>query len=234
MRTVFRPGLEEIEKAFGEAIAPYGGMAWDRFCDGQRLCARAVYPQVREIIAGDQLQRGVALRVADETIGIHPYLFRQTNQNGAILSWATGPRQAKRVRSRGTAAQVAAVLDELRRLVVACSDEMILQNAVQHIRLAAEVEANVVLRLMPLLATLPQPQVGDVLDRITVRFEAQRTRSVLELMNAVSAVARETPDPATRWRLEELAGSLIARNLAARSRPAPRAARRRRLATARR
>jgi hypothetical protein len=233
MPAVFRPTLEEIEKAFGEAVAPYGGLPWDRCFDGQRLCVRAVYPQIREIVAGDQLQRGVALRVADEAIGIYPYLFRQTSHDGAILTWAVA-RQAKRLRSRGTSGQVAAVLDELRRLVVACSDEMILQNAVQHIRLAAEVEANVVGWLMPLLATLPQPQVGDVLDRITVRFEAQRNRSLFELINAVSAVARETPDPTTRWRLEELAGSLIARNLAVRSRPRVRAPSGRRLAAARR
>ena len=242
MRTVFRPGLEDIEQAFAEAVAPYGGMIWDRCCDGNghgnghanRLCVRAVYPQVREVIAGDQIQRGVALRVADDTIGVHPYLFRQTSQIGAILTWVMGSRRVKRVRSRGTAAQAAEVLDELRRLVQACSDEMILQNAVQHMRLSTEVPANVVLWLMPLVAGLPQHQVGDVLDRITVRFEAGRNRTLFELMNAVSAVAHETPDAATRWRLEEVAGSLIARNLAARNRAPARAARRRRMAAARR
>src|SRR4029077_1510744 len=109
------------------------------------------------------------LRVAEESIGVYPYLFRQTGQNGAILAWAMGSRQAKRVRSRGSAAQVSAVLDEVRRLVSACSDEMVLQNAVQHIRLSAEVPASVVLWLMPLVANLPQHQVADVLDRITVR-----------------------------------------------------------------
>jgi hypothetical protein len=69
--------------------------------------------------------------------------------------------------------------------------------------------------------------VGDVLDRITLRFESQRHRTLFELMNAVSAVAHETPDAATRWRLEEVAGSLLARHLAARSRPSGRPARRR-------
>src|SRR5262245_30543027 len=215
MRTVYRPGLEEIEKTFAEAIAPHGGTIWDRSSDGERLFVRSVYPQVREVLAGDQIQRGVALRVADDTIGVFPYLFRQTNQNGAILAWAMGSRRAKRVRSRGSAAQVSEVLDELRRLISACSDEMILQNAVQHLRLSAEVQANVVLWLMPLVASLPQHQVADVLDRITVRFEAQRNHTLLELMNAVTAVARETPDPATRWRLEEVGGSLLGRQRSA-------------------
>ena len=102
MRTVYRPGLEEIEAAFGAAIAPHGGTIWDRSSDGERLFVRSVYPQVREVIAGDQIQRGVALRVAEESIGVYPYLFRQTNQNGAILAWAMGSRQARRVRSRGS------------------------------------------------------------------------------------------------------------------------------------
>jgi len=69
-----------------------------------------------------------------------------------------------------------------------------------------------------------------VLDRITVRFEIQRNGTLFELVNAVTAVARETPDPATRWRLEELGGSL----LAARSQSATRRSPRRTLATARR
>src|SRR5262245_22328823 len=161
MRTAFRPDLEDLEQAFAEAVAPYGGTIWDRWSDGDRLCVRAVYPQVREVIAGDQIQRGVALQVADDTVGVHPYLFRQTSQIGAILAWVMGSGRVKRVRSRATAAQAADVLDELRRLVLACSDEMILQDAVQHMRLSTEVPANVVLRLMPMVASLPHHQVGD-------------------------------------------------------------------------
>src|SRR5262249_33657656 len=106
MRTVYRPGLPEIEEAFAEAIGPYGGAIWDRSTDGERLFVRAVYPQVREVMAGDQIQRGVALRVVEDTIGVFPYLFRQTSQHGAILAWAMGSRRAQRVRSRASAAQV--------------------------------------------------------------------------------------------------------------------------------
>jgi hypothetical protein len=225
MRGVFRPGLEEIESVFTKEVAPYGGTIWDRFCEGQRLYVRSVYPQVREVLAGDHIQRGVALRVLDDAVVIYPYLFRQSGQNGAILAGVTDVRQIQRVKSRGTAAQVAEVLAELGRLVHACSDEMILQNAIQHLRLSTEVEANVVARVMPLLASLPQHVVGDVMDRITVRFHAQRNHTLFELLTAVSAVARETADPATRWRLEELGGSLFARRSSRGPIRAPRARR---------
>jgi hypothetical protein len=36
-------------------------------------------------------------------------------------------------------------------------------------------------------------------------------QSAFGLMNAVTAVARGTPDPETRWMLEEIGGSLPAR-----------------------
>ena len=211
MHGVYRPSIEDIEAGFSKEVAPYGGVVWDRFCDGQRLYVRSVYPQIKEVMAGDQIQRGVALSVVEESVVVCPYLFRQIGQNGAILAGSLGARPLQRGRSRTTAAQAAALLDELRQLVHACSDEMILQNAIQHLRLSTEIEANVVLRLMPLLSTLPQHVVGDVLDRITVRFEAQRNRTLFELVSAVAAVAHETSDPATRWRLEELCGSLVAR-----------------------
>jgi hypothetical protein len=230
MRGVFRPGVEEIEAVFTKEIMPYGGTIWDRYCDDARLYVRSVYPQVREVMAGDQIQRGVALRVMEDTLVICPYLFRQVGQNGAILAGLIDARQIKRLKSRSTVGQVTTVLDELRRLIHVCSDEMILQTALQRLRLSTEVEANVVARLMPLLASLPHHVVGDVLDRITVRFDAQRNHSLFELMNAVSAVARETTDPATRWRLEELGGSLVARSRSSvrpvRGRRAPARARR--------
>lgn len=218
MPAVYRPTLADIEQAFTEGTAPFCGNIWDRSSAGESLFIRSVYPQIREVVAGDQFQRGVALRVVEDSICIYPYLFRQTGQNGAILAWAISSPQAQRIRSRGTAAQCAQVLAEVRYLVFACSDDMILQNAIQHSRFSTEVEANVVQRLMPLLSSLPQNRVGDVLDRITMRFESQRNRTLYELMNAVAAVARETASPSTRWRLEELAGSLIGSRAPASSR----------------
>jgi hypothetical protein len=40
------------------------------------------------------------------------------------------------------------------------------------------------------------------------RFFQEGDRSRLALMNAVTSVARDTPDPEVRWRLEELGGGI--------------------------
>jgi hypothetical protein len=210
MRTRFRPEIAEIEAAFQQAIAPYGGVIWDRYGDDERLFVRSVYPHVREFMPGDQFQRGVAIRVTGETIVVHPYLFRQVCQNGAILAWAVDSRRIDRVKSRSTLAQVSMVLTDVGLAVQACSEELVLHQAADRMRLAAEREANVVLQLMPMLSRMPQRLVGDLLDRITSRFEGQRDRSVYGLMNAVTSVARDTRDPDIRWRLEELGGGVPA------------------------
>jgi hypothetical protein len=48
--------------------------------------------------------------------------------------------------------------------------------------------------------------------RLLERFNAtpDPDRSAFGLLNAVTSVARETRDPETRWRLEELAGGMPA------------------------
>ena len=209
MRAKFRPNFGELEEAFVEAIVPFGGRLWDRQVDSERLFLRVVYPQVQGVLPGDRFQRGVALRVDGESIQVHPYLFRLSRRNGAILAWAIRSSEVRRVKSRSSAARVARVVDELREVIHACSDELILHNAAEHLRSAAEIEVNLVLQLMPMMAQLPQRQLAGLLDCITTRFEAQRRRTLYGLMNAVTSVARETRDPETRWRLEALGGDLL-------------------------
>jgi hypothetical protein len=229
MRTKFRPTAAEIEEVFLEETAPFGGVTWDRWSDGEGLFIRSVYPHVREVLPGDQFQRGVALRTTDETVVVHPYLFRQVCQNGAILAWAIDSRPIDRVKSRSLVSEVASVLTDVRLAIQACSQEVILHQTADRLRFAADAEANVVLQLMPMLSRMPQRHVADLLDRITARFESNRDRSLFGLMNAVTSVARDTPDPDTRWRLEELGGGLSG----PRTRPRPpRPGRARKLVTA--
>ena len=49
-----------------------------------------------------------------------------------------------------------------------------------------------------------------VMEDIVSRFTRGRDDSVFGLINAVTSVARDTRDPETRWRLEELGGSIPA------------------------
>jgi hypothetical protein len=49
-----------------------------------------------------------------------------------------------------------------------------------------------------------------LLPLIVERFTLGRDRSAFGLLNAVTSVARDTRDPETRWRLEELGGTMPA------------------------
>jgi hypothetical protein len=63
---------------------------------------------------------------------------------------------------------------------------------------------------MPLLGRLPADQVREILPMVLRRFRRDGDRSRYGLFNAVTSVARDTRDPRTRWRLEELGGGVLA------------------------
>jgi hypothetical protein len=65
------------------------------------------------------------------------------------------------------------------------------------------------LRLLPRFSRLPQPVAAEILSSVLRTFTNGRDRSVFGLMNAVTSVARDEPEPETRWRLEELGGAIL-------------------------
>ena len=67
------------------------------------------------------------------------------------------------------------------------------------------------LHLLRVLPHVPPDVRARVLRTIVRRFEAEDDGSTLGLVNAVTSVARDTPDPEMRWRLEELGGGMLAR-----------------------
>jgi hypothetical protein len=69
---------------------------------------------------------------------------------------------------------------------------------------------NLMLNFMPMLARLSEQMRAQVLPQILERFRSERP-SAFALMNAVTSVARDTRDPETRWRLEELGGGIAVR-----------------------
>ncbi len=77
-------------------------------------------------------------------------------------------------------------------------------------RTACEVQANLALNLLPLLTRFAASTGPEVLSRVMDQFFREEDRSQFGLANAVTAVARDTRDPDTRWRLEELGGGIAA------------------------
>src|SRR5262245_23209996 len=82
----------DLQSIFAQEIAARCGEVLETFDDGERLFTRSVLPRVREVRSRDQVQGGVALKSAQGSVWVHPYLFRQVCRNGAILAQTTQTR----------------------------------------------------------------------------------------------------------------------------------------------
>ena len=204
MNAAWTPTIPQIKEVFTSAVNQAGGHVTDTYADEQRLYMRSVLPGVREVKAGDGLQGGAALRVAESEIEIHPYVFRQVCRNGAVVLAGLETRRFERL-SGDEAWKNPDILPELAETVHACCSAETFANNTEQMRLSAR--ATSFMNVMPLLADLPP----DVVVQILERFDKDRSRSVYALMNAVTSVARDTRDPERRWRLEELGGGMLAR-----------------------
>jgi hypothetical protein len=195
-----------IKALFAEEITAAGGTISDTFDDGTRLFTRSILPQVREVRAADPVQGGVALRAGAGDVWVHPYVFRQVCRNGAIMAHA--------LHSHHLAGQEFATAEEaadaVRHAVQVCCTPDAFTAAAEQMRSAREAAADLALNLLPFLSRRPGGADASVLPAILERFLQDADRSRFALMNAVTSVARDTPDPALRWRLEELGGGIAA------------------------
>jgi hypothetical protein len=193
-----------IRTIFTEEIALAGGRVSDLFEDQARLFARSVLPWHREVKRADSLQGGVALRATRERVWVHPYVFRQVCSNGAIAAQAVESRELSDLIELPEEEAAAAVREAVR----ACCVEDALADFSAQARSASDVEADLVLNLMPLLSRLSQGDASSAFRAIIDRFTSDRDFSRYGLMNAVTAVARDTRDPELRWNLEEFGGAV--------------------------
>jgi hypothetical protein len=210
MSSTLLPTTNEICEVFSEEISAAGGTVSDCFDDGRRLFLRSILPKSLEVRPGDRVQGGVALRTADEEILVHPYVFRQVCRNGAITCQSVESRSIPRVEFVAPPESVGGVIAELRNAIRVCvQDEVLAENADQ-MRAAARTRADIALTLMPLLRRMPTEFATQILAEVFDRYQAGNDRSLFGIMNAVTATARDTRDPETRWRLEELGGGIAA------------------------
>jgi hypothetical protein len=210
MTTKFLPTTREIRECFVEEITALGGTVSDQYDDDHRLFLRSTLPRVLEARPRDRMQGGVALRVADCQVLVHPYVFRQVCSNGAIFAQTIKTQRLQRVQDDAPIFDVEKVLDELREMVQACAAEEVFEMAAEQIRSATEAQADHILTLMPLLARMSPDVVVQVLGDIESRFQAEGDRTLFGVMNAVTSRARDTRDPELRWQLEELGGGVPA------------------------
>jgi hypothetical protein len=196
----------EIRSLFTKEIENMGGTVRDAYDDGTRLFLRSILPTMREVRRDDRMQSGVALRMDSEQICVHPYLFRLVCKNGAIWAHAL---QTCRIDYRD-ALSPEQVERSLADSIRACGSEEAFRTAVREIRSAQETQADLILNMMPLLSNMPEREAHGMLRRIMSGFLHAEDPSRFGLMNAITAIARDTTDPELRWNLEEYGGGIPA------------------------
>lgn len=197
---------QEIRSIFAEEITAVDGSVPDTFDDGTRLFLRSVLPGERAVGERDLVQGGVALRASATEIWIHPYVFRQVCRNGAIIAQAIQTRHL--AQDQFEFAEGPDIASALGEAIRACCSEDAFHVAADAIRSSREKEADFALAMMPMIARLPAGVGAEILSMIMGQFRDERDQSRFGLMNAVTAVARETRDPEMRWRLEEFGGGI--------------------------
>lgn len=206
---------------FAHEVRLLGGRVSDTFHDRGQLFVRSLLPKVKSVRPKDKMQAGLALRASDEELWLHPYMFRQVCRNGAIMAQAI---ESLHVECLG-----AYTLEEgtamLREAVARCADKKVFSRSIRRVRSAVTREMDGVLAVMQHLSPLLEHNMGRFVHEILQQYAVGRERTRFGLMNAVTAVARESRDPDARWRLEELGGGIGARLLPKRPAPAPARAR---------
>jgi len=189
-----------ILQVFTGCVENLSGRVTDTFDDGSRLFVRSLLPYVEEARPADRMQGGLALKATESEISLHPYLFREVCRNGAIMahaieSWQvdfseyTPPEDVKR---------------SLEDAILVCSDRSVFAQQMDDVRSSTHATADMAITMMSMLSRLPQSLVRGILDQW---FE-EKTPTRFSLMNAITAVARETRDPEQKWELEELGGAV--------------------------
>jgi hypothetical protein len=194
----------DVLAVFTKEVLARQGRVSETFDDGKRIFSRSILPQVEEVRPGDQLRGGVALKATENEVWLYPYIFRLVCSNGAIAaqtldSWSI---QDLQILEPDYAEQ------SIREGVELCSAAEVFADNVRRIRNTAQIEADVTLNMLPLLSRFSSRGNGQLLTEILAQFFQGGDNTQFGLANAVTAIARDTRDPALKWDLEELGGAM--------------------------
>jgi hypothetical protein len=196
---------EQVLAVFTEEITALGGKVIDTYQKGQRLFTRSVLPLVEEVRPQDKVQCGVALQATTRGIWLHPYLFRLVCANGAIVADGLESRSLSEVVHELEPDQAVVAI---RKGVEACCAPEVFTDIMRQVRTFADELTDEAFLMLEYL----QPEFGhdhfDLIVEVLDRFEDDADRSRYGFANAITSVARDTPDPDLRWDLEEFGGAV--------------------------
>jgi hypothetical protein len=194
-----------LSTLFAREITGLGGTVTNVYDDGAMLLARSVLPLSAEVVRGDRVHGGVALRCVDGLAEVHPYTFREVCRNGAIMAEALGTWHVDLTDHETAEAATEAVAEA----IAGCADPALFARLAGRLRDARSLRADLTLNLLPVLGRMRPDQASRLLRSIMDQYHRDHDASRYGLFNAVTAVARETADPDTRWLLEELGGNIV-------------------------
>ncbi|MFA5875945.1 MAG: hypothetical protein WC901_04630 [Candidatus Margulisiibacteriota bacterium] len=210
----------EITTSFINGIQAERGKVRDTYDDGRYLYIRSVLPYSFKVTKKDKIHGGLALKSTTTELWLHPYLFRQVCRNGLI---AASTMQSVCMEydtfSEGKEGIEELAL-EIPWAIRNCARKEFFQEAAGQMKDArkreVEWKADYELKLLSMLNT----RHGDgfnrrVLREIRRRFEVEEERTLYGMVNATTSMARDTRDPALKWRLEQLGWKIARGELAA-------------------
>jgi hypothetical protein len=167
-----------------------------------------VLPDEREVQHRDRVRGGVALRATEDDVWVHPYVFRQICSNGAIIARATQTRHIERSEFVSYDDAQAELAGAVREAIQDCCSPEAFQNAADAMRSSVHAQIDMALNLATMFSRLPEEIRSRFFTQILDQFLKSSSHSRFDLMNTVTATARNLTDPEARWRLEELGGAI--------------------------
>lgn len=199
--------VELVRALFRAEIHGLGGDVPDEVSDGRRLFARAVLPEQADVASRDLVKPGVALRYSEDEVEVRPYVFRVVCRNGAIVAHS-GAGQRVYLPASGDPDRK---LRDVREAIHAAAGADAFTGFVASMRSARDLHPDLPLIVMSAMrrAELDEATLLDFMER----YRREGTFDLFALGNAMTSLARDTTDPARRWRREALGAAIFARVL---------------------
>ena len=198
----------QVAAVFAEEIKIAGGNVADVFEDKELLFARSVLPEFMEAAPNDRLQPGVAVRASDSDIVVHPYIFRLVCSNGAIMARALHSRRLVRDGWFLDDLSESDLETTLRVAIRQCCHREAFAAPIARMRSASDVAADMAITFSAYMTSHRRAISRTTMREVLLRYGQSEDRSMYGLLNAVTSLARDTRDPETKWRLQELGGEI--------------------------
>ncbi len=211
MAGLFLPRIPDLRELFIDQVTRSGGTIQDVYDDSGQLYVRARLPQVKEVRRRDRVQNGVAMCASGPVIQVHPYTFREVCTNGAIMPRVIGRQTFERIPEPAGDREVDRLCFEVLEAISVSSSPETFAGSIDRLKGTLLVHSIETEHLVLLSHMLSESMQREMLPEILRRLEASGESSAFAVMNAITSLARDTLDPPTRWRLEELGGSIGAR-----------------------